>query len=51
MIGVQNKAQYLMALMRNFRDRIRQVGPVAATAEPLIQGPDSTAIKVFNRSL
>ena len=46
LVGVQNKASYLMAVMRNFRDRLRQMGPQAATAQPLITGPDPESIKV-----
>ncbi|KJH52393.1 hnRNP-R, Q splicing factor family [Dictyocaulus viviparus] len=40
LFGVQNKAQYLMSLMRNFRDRIRNQGPQSVMAGKLITGPD-----------
>uniref|UniRef100_A0A914UVT6 RRM domain-containing protein n=2 Tax=Plectus sambesii TaxID=2011161 RepID=A0A914UVT6_9BILA len=45
LIGVQNKAQFLMAVMRNFRDRLRTVGAQSATAQPLVQGPDRQSIQ------
>jgi hypothetical protein len=42
--GVQNRAQYLMSVMRNFKDRVRTMGSNATTI-PLIPGPDVEAIK------
>lgn len=38
--GVQNKPQYLMSLMRNLKDRVRQLGAQQALTLPLIPGPD-----------
>ena len=40
LFGVQNKSQYLMSLMRNFRDRIRQQGAASVLSSKLITGPD-----------
>ncbi|KIH48434.1 hypothetical protein ANCDUO_21498, partial [Ancylostoma duodenale] len=40
LFGVQNKAQYLMSLMRNFRDRVRNQGAQSVMAGKLITGPD-----------
>ncbi|KHJ74750.1 hnRNP-R, Q splicing factor family [Oesophagostomum dentatum] len=40
LFGVQNKAQYLMSLMRNFRDRVRSQGAQSVMAGKLITGPD-----------
>ncbi|VDL74914.1 unnamed protein product [Nippostrongylus brasiliensis] len=40
LFGVQNKAQYLMSLMRNFRDRVRAQGAPSVMAGKLINGPD-----------
>ncbi|VDK43953.1 unnamed protein product [Anisakis simplex] len=45
LVGVQNKAQFLMSVMRNFRDKVRQLGPQAAMQQPLIYGPDGPKIK------
>ena len=33
LFGVQNKSQYLMSLMRNFRDRIRQQGAASVSSK------------------
>ncbi|KHN88461.1 Heterogeneous nuclear ribonucleoprotein Q [Toxocara canis] len=45
LIGVQNKAQFLMAVMRNFRDKVRQLGSQVAISQPLVHGPDASKIK------
>lgn len=42
--GVQNRAQYLMSVMRNFKDRVRTMGSNATTI-PLIPGPEVEGIK------
>ncbi|KAI6174078.1 hypothetical protein M3Y98_01150900 [Aphelenchoides besseyi] len=39
MYGVQNKPQYLMSVMRNLKDRQRQLGIQQAMTLPLIPGP------------
>ena len=39
LIGVLNKAQFLMSVMRNFRDKVRQLGSQVALSQPLINGP------------
>ncbi len=48
-IGIQNRASFLMAVMRNFRDRLKQLGPQAALAQPLVSGPDPEKLKVNRR--
>lgn len=49
--GVQNKPQYLMSLMRNFRDRIRAQGAQAVMAGKLINGPDPDKMtEILNRT-
>lgn len=45
MYGVQNKPQYLMSVMKNFRDRVRELGASQAVQLPLIPGPDPANIK------
>ncbi|KAI1721848.1 RNA recognition motif domain-containing protein [Ditylenchus destructor] len=45
MYGVQNKPQYLMSVMRNFKDRVRALGSQQATNLPLIPGPSVESIK------
>ncbi|KAI1728703.1 RNA recognition motif domain-containing protein [Ditylenchus destructor] len=45
MYGVQNKPQYLMSVMRNFKDRVRALGSQQATNLPLIPGPSVDSIK------
>lgn len=47
LLGVHNKASYLMAVLRNFRDRIKQLGMQAATSTPLITGPAKESIQVI----
>ncbi|GMT00416.1 hypothetical protein PENTCL1PPCAC_22590, partial [Pristionchus entomophagus] len=39
LFGVQNKPQYLMSVMRNLRDRIRQLGATFVMSKNLIGGP------------
>jgi RNA recognition motif-containing protein len=49
--GVQNKPQYLMSLMRNLKDRVRQLGPQQALGLPLIPGPPIAKIsEIINRT-
>lgn len=43
--GVQNKPQYLMSVMRNFRDRLRSMGAQQAMELSLIPGPDPDKMK------
>lgn len=51
LFGVQNKAQYLMSLMRNFRDRIRSQGAQSVMAGKLINGPDPEKMTaILNRT-
>lgn len=51
MYGVQNKPQYLMAVMKNFRDRIHSMGAQSAITLPLIPGPKLEAIQaIINRT-
>lgn len=45
LVGVQNKAQFFMSIMRNFRDKVRQFGVQTALSQPLVNGPDATKIK------
>lgn len=45
MYGVQNKPQYLMAVMKNFRDRVHTMGAQTAITLPLIPGPKLEAIQ------
>uniref|UniRef100_A0A914QFN4 RRM domain-containing protein n=1 Tax=Panagrolaimus davidi TaxID=227884 RepID=A0A914QFN4_9BILA len=44
--GVQNRAQYLMSLMKNFKDRVRTMSS-NATSMPLIPGPNIEDIKAI----
>ncbi|GMR53480.1 hypothetical protein PMAYCL1PPCAC_23675 [Pristionchus mayeri] len=39
LFGVQNKPQYLMSVMRNLRDRVRQLGATFVLSKNLIGGP------------
>uniref|UniRef100_A0A0N5AEK6 Heterogeneous nuclear ribonucleoprotein Q n=1 Tax=Syphacia muris TaxID=451379 RepID=A0A0N5AEK6_9BILA len=51
LLGVQNKAQFIMSTVRNFRDKVRQVGSAAALSQPLINGPSVEKIKeILNRT-
>ena len=51
LLGVQNKAQFMMSTVRNFRDKIRQLGTQAALSQPLINGPSAEKIKeILNRT-
>uniref|UniRef100_A0A914HFF1 RRM domain-containing protein n=1 Tax=Globodera rostochiensis TaxID=31243 RepID=A0A914HFF1_GLORO len=43
--GVQNKPQYLMSVMRNFRERLRTMGVQQAMELPLIPGPNPESIQ------
>lgn len=45
--GVQNKPQYLMSVMRNFKERLRTIGPQQSTNLPLVPGPDPEKIKAI----
>ncbi|MFH4975658.1 hypothetical protein AB6A40_002367 [Gnathostoma spinigerum] len=45
LVGVQNKAQFLMSIMRNFRDKVRQLGAQIALSQPLVNGPAPEKIK------
>ncbi|GMT28235.1 hypothetical protein PFISCL1PPCAC_19532, partial [Pristionchus fissidentatus] len=45
--GVQNKPQYLMSVMRNLRDRIRQLGATFVMSKALIGGPASEDIQAI----
>lgn len=45
LIGVINKPQFLMSIMRNFRDKVRQLGTQVALSQPLINGPSKEKIK------
>ncbi|KAL3104736.1 hypothetical protein niasHT_027838 [Heterodera trifolii] len=47
LFGVQNKPQYLMSVMRNFRERLRTMGVQQAMELPLIPGPDPESIKTL----
>ncbi len=44
-MGVQNKAQFLMSVMRNFRDKARQLGANVALSQKLVNGPSVEKIK------
>lgn len=44
-MGVQNKAQFLMSVMRNFRDKVRQLGANVALSQKLVNGPSVEKIK------
>lgn len=44
-MGVQNKAQFLMSVMRNFRDKVRQLGANIALSQKLVNGPSVEKIK------
>jgi hypothetical protein len=49
--GVQNKPQYVMSVMRNLKDRIRQLGAQQALTLPLIPGPPIEKIsEIVNRT-
>ncbi|VDD87620.1 unnamed protein product [Enterobius vermicularis] len=51
LLGVQNKAQFIMSTVRNFRDKVRQLGTQAALSQPLINGPSAEKIKeILNRT-
>uniref|UniRef100_A0A914C1Q0 Heterogeneous nuclear ribonucleoprotein Q n=1 Tax=Acrobeloides nanus TaxID=290746 RepID=A0A914C1Q0_9BILA len=43
--GVQNKPQYFMSVMRNFKDRVRQLGSAPSMNIPLVPGPEVEDIK------
>ncbi|CAI4228109.1 unnamed protein product [Auanema sp. JU1783] len=45
LFGVQNKPQYLMSLMRNFRDKTRSVGTAAVLQGQLITGPERSKMQ------
>ncbi|VDM12032.1 unnamed protein product, partial [Wuchereria bancrofti] len=45
LMGVQNKAQFLMSVMRNFRDKARQLGANVALSQKLVNGPSVEKIK------
>ncbi|VDN04099.1 unnamed protein product [Thelazia callipaeda] len=45
LMGVQNKAQFLMSVMRNFRDKVRQLGATVALSQKLVNGPSVEKIK------
>uniref|UniRef100_A0A915Q4C0 RRM domain-containing protein n=1 Tax=Setaria digitata TaxID=48799 RepID=A0A915Q4C0_9BILA len=45
LMGVQNKAQFLMSVMRNFRDKVRQLGANVALSQKLVNGPSVEKIK------
>uniref|UniRef100_A0A914KWH2 RRM domain-containing protein n=1 Tax=Meloidogyne incognita TaxID=6306 RepID=A0A914KWH2_MELIC len=47
LFGVQNTPQYLMSVMRNFRDRLRSMGAQSAMELPLIPGPDPIKMKAL----
>lgn len=48
---MQNKAQFIMSTVRNFRDKVRQLGTQAALSQPLINGPSAEKIKeILNRT-
>lgn len=40
-----NKPQFLMSIMRNFKDRVRQLGAAEAVKQALIPGPQLEKIK------
>ncbi|CAD5206076.1 unnamed protein product [Bursaphelenchus okinawaensis] len=45
LFGVQNRPQFLMSVMRNFKDKVRQVGGSEATKTSLIPGPSVESLK------
>uniref|UniRef100_A0A0N5AGH8 Heterogeneous nuclear ribonucleoprotein Q n=1 Tax=Syphacia muris TaxID=451379 RepID=A0A0N5AGH8_9BILA len=45
LIGVINKPQFLMSIMRNFRDKVRQLGTQVGLSQPLLNGPSREKIK------
>ncbi|CAD6184809.1 unnamed protein product [Caenorhabditis auriculariae] len=45
LFGVQNKPQYLMSLMRNFKDRVRNFGAATVLGGALISGPPSDSLQ------
>lgn len=45
LFGVQNRAQYLMSVMRNFRDRVRNFGATTVMGGSLIVGPEKEKIQ------
>uniref|UniRef100_A0A915LSP0 Heterogeneous nuclear ribonucleoprotein Q acidic domain-containing protein n=1 Tax=Meloidogyne javanica TaxID=6303 RepID=A0A915LSP0_MELJA len=47
LFGVQNTPQYLMSVMRNFRDRLRSMGAQSAMELPLIPCPDPIKMKAL----
>ncbi|VDK74537.1 unnamed protein product [Anisakis simplex] len=47
MLGVQNHAQFMMSVMRNFRDKVRQMGAAQALSESLVQGPSYESVKAI----
>lgn len=46
LIGVQNRASFIMAVIRMFRDRLKLLGPQAAISQPLIAGPSRDSLQV-----
>uniref|UniRef100_F1KVY1 Heterogeneous nuclear ribonucleoprotein R n=2 Tax=Ascaris suum TaxID=6253 RepID=F1KVY1_ASCSU len=47
LLGVQNHAQFMMSMMRNFRDKVRQLGAQSALNETLVNGPSYESIKAI----
>ncbi|VDM49812.1 unnamed protein product [Toxocara canis] len=47
LLGVQNHAQFMMSMMRNFRDKVRQLGAQSALNETLVTGPSYENIKAI----
>ncbi len=46
LVGVQHKASFMMAVVRNFRDRLRAMGPQAAISQQLLRTPDRATLQV-----
>ncbi|VDP13654.1 unnamed protein product [Soboliphyme baturini] len=45
LMGIQNVSAYLGSLVKNFKERLRQIGPQEATTRPLVTGPNLENMK------
>lgn len=46
LLGIQNASAYLGSLIKNFKERVKRLGPEVAVSTPLLYGPPKEKIQV-----
>lgn len=46
LLGIQNTSAYLGSLIKNFKERLKRLGPEVAMSTPLLYGPPREKVQV-----